>query len=252
MKTTTNFEFKLSPEWLFREPIDFEYNKYVLLSYIQKCEKNFDEFKLYPDFIELSLHLVNLQSIAKERVLMFTDKKFSSYDDEILLKDLKTKRLKDLNKVEEQELTKTIQFSGPKLFDAFNIGKTIWSLAFESIEFQVKNKENLHKNRGIFLFTIKDKLHIYEYFVNEIKRNDSTYFTLKVTKKYVGTEPKSNVYDILRRKSRSKNPINFDELPTFDVDSNQEYPMLETMVPMIKRKILSILYSNLNSQNHDR
>ena len=32
--------FKLNPEWMLKEPLDFEYNKYTLLDYIQKCEKD--------------------------------------------------------------------------------------------------------------------------------------------------------------------------------------------------------------------
>ena len=49
--------FKLNPEWLLKEPIDFEYNKYTLLDYLQKCEKGFDKLEIYPDFVELSLNL---------------------------------------------------------------------------------------------------------------------------------------------------------------------------------------------------
>ena len=45
-------KFKLNPEWMFQEPIDFEFNKYSLLNYNQKCEQSFDSFKIYPDFVE--------------------------------------------------------------------------------------------------------------------------------------------------------------------------------------------------------
>ena len=38
--------FKLNPEWMLKEPLDFEYNKYTLLDYLQKCEKNFDNFEI--------------------------------------------------------------------------------------------------------------------------------------------------------------------------------------------------------------
>ena len=34
--------FKLRPDWMLAEPIDFEYNKYTLLDYIQKCENRQD------------------------------------------------------------------------------------------------------------------------------------------------------------------------------------------------------------------
>jgi hypothetical protein len=37
-------DFKLSPEWMLKEPLDFEYNKYTLLGYIQKCEQSLNNF----------------------------------------------------------------------------------------------------------------------------------------------------------------------------------------------------------------
>ena len=61
--------FKLNPEWMLTEPLDFEYNKYTLLDYLQKCEKSLDKFEIYPDFVELSLHLANIQSLHKENTL---------------------------------------------------------------------------------------------------------------------------------------------------------------------------------------
>ena len=94
--------FKLNPEWLLKEPVDFEYNKYTLLDYLQKCEKNLDNLEIYPDFVEISLHLANIQSIVKENILLSTNKKFESCDDEILLKELVPIKLRELTKDEEK------------------------------------------------------------------------------------------------------------------------------------------------------
>ena len=98
--------FKLNPEWMMKEPLDFEYNKYTLLDYLQKCEKSLDKFEIYPDFVELSLHLANIQSLTKENILLLTDKKFKSCDDEILLKDLYPKKPRELSEEEVGELKK--------------------------------------------------------------------------------------------------------------------------------------------------
>ena len=49
---TKNKEFQLDPEWIYQDPIDFEHKKYKLLAYLQKCDKRFDELKIYPDFVE--------------------------------------------------------------------------------------------------------------------------------------------------------------------------------------------------------
>jgi len=120
--------FKLNPEWMFKEPIDFEYNKYTLLDYLKKCGKSFDKLEIYPDFVELSLHIANVQSLIKENVFLLTDKKFESCDDEILLRELYPKSPREITEEEETELEKTLKFSNMKLYDAFNVGKSVGQL----------------------------------------------------------------------------------------------------------------------------
>ena len=169
--------FKLNPEWMYKEPLDFEYNKYTLLDYLQKCDKSFDKFELYPNFVELSLHLANIQSIVKENTLLLTDKKFESFDDEILVKELIPKKPRKLSENEEDELDKTIKFSGPKLFDAFNIAKSIWNIAFESIDLYLrKNRKNLVAGTGYIFFYRKqiEKLYVWEYEIKTDKKDKST------------------------------------------------------------------------------
>ena len=144
MPRKKKISFQLDPEWMFKEPLDFEYNKYTLLDYIQKCEQRFEKLQIYPDFVELSLHLANLQSLSKEKTLLLTDKKFSSCDDEILLGELYPKKPRELSEGEFEELEKTISFSGVKLFDAFNIGKSIWNLAFDNITVHVKKIKTIY------------------------------------------------------------------------------------------------------------
>ena len=76
MSRKKKIAFKLNPEWMFKEPLDFEYNKYTLLDYLQKCEKNLDKYEIYPDFVELSLHLANVQSLGKENILLLSTQIF--------------------------------------------------------------------------------------------------------------------------------------------------------------------------------
>ena len=145
--------FKLNPEWMLKEPVDFEFNKYTLLDYLQKCEKGFNNLEIYPDFVELSLHLANLQSLVKEKTLLLTDKKFESCDDEILVKELVPKKPRELSQQEQEELTKTLEYSGPMLFDSFNVAKSIWNMAYDNLEISLKkNKENINTGRGYVFF----------------------------------------------------------------------------------------------------
>lgn len=242
--------FKLNPEWMYKEPIDFEYNKYTLLDYLQKCDKSFDNFELYPNFVELSLHLANLQSIVKENTLLLTDKKFESCDDEILVKELKPKKPRELSDSEEEELDKTIKFSGPKLFDAFNIAKSIWNIAFESIDLYLrKNKRSLIAGTGYIFFYRKqnETLYVWEYEIKRDKKDKTTNKTyLKLI--YDGVADNLTVTEIIDTLSTWNQTEYFRDLPIFEVKCGQNFPFEETMVPIIKRKVMSYIFQVVNTE----
>jgi hypothetical protein len=242
--------FKLNPEWMYKEPLDFEYNKYTLLDYLQKCEKSFDNFELYPNFVEISLHLANIQSIVKENMLLLTDKKFETCDDEILVKELKPKKPRELSDEEEEELDKTIRFSGPKLFDAFQIAKSIWNIAFESIDLYLrKNKKNLIAGTGYILFYRKqaETLYVWEYELKPDKKD-------KVTNKlylnliYEGVPDTLTAVEIVETFSRWNETEYFKELPVFEVKCDQNFPFEQTMVPIIKRKVMSYIFQTIDAE----
>ena len=240
--------FKLNPEWMYKEPLDFEYNKYTLLDYLQKCDESFDKFELYPNFVELSLHLANIQSISKENTLLLTDKKFESPDDEILVKELTPKKPRKLTETEENELDKTLRFSGPKLFDAFNIAKSIWNIAFESIDLYLrKNKNNLVSGSGYVFFYRKseEKLYVWEYEIRPDKKDKSTNRT-HLGLISVGDVDEMTLTEIIENKSKWNGTNFYKNLPIFEIKCSQNFPFEETMVPIIKRKVMSYIFQVVN------
>lgn len=248
MPRRKKIEFQLDPEWMLKEPVDFEFNKYTLLDYIQKCEKRFEKLEIYPDFVELSLHLANLQSLVKEKTLLLTDKKFTSYDDEILLKELYPKKPRDLSSEEELELDKTITYSGNKLFDTFNIGKSIWNLAFDNISIVIKkNRENLHLGKGFCYFFEQDtrKIFIWQYEIKKDKKKGGEHRTILklIFENEIG---ESSITDIITSLTTFK--IKVETLPIFEVRTKVKFPMEQTFVPMIKRKILTYIFQVINSE----
>lgn len=245
--------FKLNPEWLLKEPVDFEYNKYTLLDYLQKCEKNLDNLEIYPDFVEISLHLANIQSIVKENILLSTNKKFESCDDEILLKELVPIKLRELTKDEETELEKTLKYSGNKLFDFFNIAKSIWNLAFDNIELVLKkNKNNIISGSGyIFYLDIGNStLYLWEYQIKKPKgdnQNNKTY----LTKLYEGTPKDVTLSELIDKYSTLNKSEFYKDLPVFELRVFQKFPMEQTIVPMIKRKVMSYVFQVVNYEKSD-
>jgi hypothetical protein len=237
--------FKLNPEWMLKEPVDFEFNKYTLLNYLQKCEERFDKLEIYPDFVEISLHLANLQSLAKEKTLLLTNKKFESCDDEILLKELFPKKSRQLTENEEYELDKTIKFSGNKLFDAFNTAKSIWNLAYDGLEVNLKKgKKNLLVGEGyVYLFSKhENKVSVWEYQIKKPKKGDinsKAYLNL-IYEGEPGELTLSSIIETFSTNNKNK------ELPIFEAKCSQSFPMEQTLIPILKRKIMAYIFQTVN------
>ena len=248
MSPRKKIEFKLDPEWMLKEPVDFEFNKYTILDYIQKCEKRFENLEIYPDFVELSLHLANLQSLVKEKTLLLTDKKFSSCDDEILLKELYPKKPRELTTEEEEQLDKTIVYSGNKLFDAFNIGKSIWNLAFDNISISVKkNRENINSNKGFcfFLDNRSNKLFLWQYEMKKARNKGAEHKT--ILKLIFENELGGNtITQLITNFTTWKQETS--TFPIFEIKSKILFPMEQTFIPMMKRKIMSFVFQSINSE----
>ena len=245
--------FKLNPEWMLKEPLDFEYNKYTLLDYLQKCEKRFDNFEIYPDFVELSLHLANLQSLVKENTLLLTNKKFESCDDEILLKELYPKKPRELTEEEESELDKTIKFSGNKLFDTFNIAKSIWNLAYDTVQISLKkNKQNINSKFGYIFYYDKEnkKVFVWEYEMKKPNINDinnKTYLNLI----YEDNPDELKLNYIIETFSKWNQIENYTEFPIFEMKCFQKFPMEQTLIPIMKRKILAYIFQVVGYEKSD-
>ena len=240
--------FKLNPEWMFKEPIDFEYNKYTLLDYLQKCEKGFDKMEIYPDFVELSLHLANLQSIVKENTLLLTNKKFESCDDEILVKELISKKPRQISNDEVDELDKTLTFSGGKLFDAFNMAKSIWNIAYDSTEiFLKKNKKSLISGMGYMFYFDKEnqKLMVWEYEIKKPKgdtHNNKTYINLI----YDNILDGMTLTSVIETYTKWNQTDSYKDLPIFEMKCSQKLPMEQTIIPIMKRKLMAYIFQIVN------
>lgn len=243
--------FQLNPEWMLKEPIDFEYNKYTLLDYLQKCEKRFSNLEIYPDFVELSLHLANIQTLAKENKVFLTNKKFESCDDEILLKDLSPKDIPSLSDQDEDELDKTLRYSGYKLLDTFNLGKSIWSLAYDNVDvFLRKNveRENISLGYGYSFYYQKEKdtLYVWEYYIKKDKK--TSFYQKVIFKEIYRGEPTNHTLTEIVEEYSSFNKTKFqDKIPVFETRSYQSFPIEQTLLPIMKRKIIGYISQTINS-----
>jgi hypothetical protein len=145
MKQKNKNRFIMDTDWLFDGILDAEQKQYVLLDYFQKMNKHLERMEVYPMFIELSLHLGNIQTLLTQNKILYVDKKLTSNDDELVLSDLKVKDIPVLDDEEVIEYHKILKNSQPQLHDYFNFAKSIWSIVYDSIEVVVKKTKTIYK-----------------------------------------------------------------------------------------------------------
>jgi hypothetical protein len=242
-------KFIMETDWLFQEPIDFEHKKYVLLAYFKKIDEKLSQNKLYPTFIELSLHLASLQTLIKEQVVLSTNKNFTSFDDEVLLKELTAKSIPNLQRDDMDEVNKIIKHSSDKFLEYFNIVKSYWTVIYDSIELNIKrNRKSISKPKGYMVYTEieTNDIYVWEYILNALSPSIDEY-NMKLELIYEGNKKDLSLNKILESNSK------FTErekkvLPVFDFKSSVDYPIEETLLPLFKRKMLAYIFQSIKVQ----
>lgn len=227
----------MNTDWMFEKPIDQEYKEYKLLSYFQKMGEKLDKLELYPSFIELSLHLMNVQALVRDHKIVYTDKKLTNVDDEILVKDLKVRELPEMSNEELQEFQKILSYSAPRMMEYFNVAKSVWTIVFDSLDMVIKrNKKNVLHQKGFFYYIDNEKkYYVWEYTMKkETKQNPQQMIKIEL------------IYDNLINDLTISKIINkfssFDSIdkkvgPIFYMISSGIFPIQETLLPMFKRRI---------------
>lgn len=254
MRRNKKIGLMLDTDWIVKEPIDFEHKQYVFLDYLQKVNKKLDNLEVYPSFIELSLHFANIQTLIKEDKLIKTEKKFDTVDDEILLMDLNFSDLPNITEEERDEYKKILRFVSPKIFDHFNIAKSIWQMAYDAVSVTVRdNKEEIINDYGFFYYSCKftNKLYVWEYKFKKVVKNRNEVKQV-VNLIYCGEDKGLTIKEITQNFSKYSKYTSIDNLPIFEVFSSEQYPLVETLLPIFKRKIQSYIAQTVNVSTYKK
>ena len=197
--------------------------------------------EVYPMFIELSLHLGNIQTLLNKNQILYTDKKFLTNDDELVLSDLKVKDIPVLADEEIDEYHQILKNTQPQLFYYFNFAKSIWSMVYDSVDIVVKkNKNNFKSNSGFFYFKSKNIVYVWQYTTKKVYRvkNQS-----KTTTKLVYEGPQNNLtmLEIISKFSKTYEKNEEVNNPVFEMFCKDIFPLEETLIPIFKRKVLTYI-----------
>lgn len=226
----------MDTDWVFKGTIDSEYKEYILLDFFQKLNKSLEEMRIYPMFTELSLHLGNIQSLLTQNKILYTERKLMSFDEELLITDLKFKDIPEMNDRELEEYHKIVKSSQPKLLDYFSIVKAFWSVVYDSIEVVIrKNKDNVNSKKGFFFYVKGEEIYFWEYSIRKVKSSD--YITKSNIKLLFKEERKDlTISDFLNRFDDKEKVVKY---PVFEMVCNDMFPFEETLIPLFKRKLMS-------------
>lgn len=231
----------MDTDWMFEKPIDREYKEYKLLSYFQKMGDRLDKLELYPGFIELSLHLMNVQALMRDHKIVYTDKKLTNIDDEIMVKDLKVRELPKMSEEENKEFKQILLYSAPRMMEYFNVAKSVWTIVFDSLDMKIKrNKKNILHPKGFFYFVDHEKTHhVWEYTIKkETRTNPQQMTNIKLI--YDQQLNDLTISKIINNFS-SFGAIDKKTAPIFHMTSSGVFPINETLLPMFKRRIAGFI-----------
>jgi len=200
-----------------------------------------DKLELYPGFIELSLHLMNVQALMRDHKIIYTDKKLTNIDDEIMVKDLKFKEIPQMSEQESQEFKKILMYSAPRIMEYFNIAKSVWTIVFDSLDMKIKrNKKNILQPKGFFYFVDHKKNHyVWEYII----KKETKYNPQQMTKVKLIYQDQINELTLPKIINNFSTFESLDKKtgPIFLMTSKDIFPINETLLPMFKRRIAGII-----------
>lgn len=231
---------ELSKNWLTEKHIDFEYKKYLLLSYLQDVRQNFTANKLYPWLAELIEHYKNalavkenkqnLQKHFPQRLSGINEKGQLTYETIVGDNELMT------------ELENIIEYAIPQFQLRVDEGKNIYDIVEDHVSIQPVGIIPLKPEIGYMFLKGGNtaQTSVYEYqvtiFENATEKFKAihTHF-VKAFAKNISTTFQSIKGDMLRENKHLPNPA------TYAIETEMTLPLEETFLPIAKRMLVKHL-----------
>jgi hypothetical protein len=231
----------LDKNWLTEGWIDFEYKKFLLLSYLQHASKSFDEKKLYPRLSELVEHYSNLQLFKEKKLAVVKD-----FPKEISRIDFEKFRIEYKQTFEDNELIKEldsiVEFALPEIESRLGLGKELYEEVEHKLEVFPIGILPLRTDEGYFFLSdfIKKIVSVYYYQISIFENIQEKFrgihtrflfnYNISVSQSYEHVK-----YRLIEQHSELPNPA------TYAVEFKASYPLPETMLPVAKRSLIRFI-----------
>lgn len=228
---------KLQPDWFAQNWIDAEYQKYVVMAYLQSVRQNFTADKLCPDLPDLRSHYADgirfsrgkgtLNAAFPKRVSRLSGPPPRiEYESEVTDPDYMT------------EMDAIMDFALPRFQAMLTEGQQRWADIAGSLTLAPVGLMPLHPEEGYLLLyaTNHADAHVYQFSLTfysdqEPGRMVQLHYVEAVRTSLVNTFENIKL-DLIRRYRQLPNPA------TYRLETTRTYPVQETLLP-IARQLLA-------------
>ncbi|MTI20488.1 hypothetical protein E1176_05585 [Fulvivirga sp. RKSG066] len=229
---------RLEANWLTDGLIDFEYKKYLLLSYFKEVKGSFNKLKLYPFLADLVFHYNNILDFKKNKTLM--QDKFPGRLKEVDLKKLELiyeQLIKDdqiMNEIEE-----IIEYALPLFKENLNEGKEIYEFVEKNCEVTTVGLMPLYADEGYFFIEQNRRSQAYIYRYQMTVFENATENMRGIHTEYISAFSRGlgETYESKKLKLSKSQP----DLPNpavFLINTKLRFPKKSTLLPVVKRLLV--------------
>lgn len=223
-------------EWLEKGPLDLEYKQYKLLAYLKGVDRDWNQYILYPhlsDIVEYNSILNSIKKSKREIEDLFPKE----------AKGIDIDKMEIIYEVNEQpnteitdDLQEIIDWGIDRLDEYSQVGIIIYEDIAEDIKLSKIGIESPNDDEG-YIILFGEDVYVYYYNVGKIllSDGDGRYLMTKkmdTFKKSKFQTPEDIKLDIVKKDSYFSVP-NF-----YLVEGHDPYPIENTVLPIVKRKIL--------------
>lgn len=228
----------LSETWFMEGYIDFELQKYRLLSYLQTVNQYFHQNKLYPQLSDVIFHYNNLVAFKDNK--RFLQDQFPKRINEVNMQKLELAYEQMLADDElMQELENITNFAIERMKSTIDSGAEIYDFIEQQITIEPVGILPLYKNEGYMLLRYGQysEVRAYAYNITLFEHKDAKYKGIKV--QYVDSWIRSIANTLENIKIEIiKNIRTLPNPAVYSVETDLSVPLDETFLPIAKRMLV--------------
>ncbi len=229
---------KLQSDWLTQGWIDAEYQKYVVMAYLQAVQRNFLDEKLCPDLPDLRTHYENSLSFRQRKGTLN-----DAFPKRAVRIDPARQRIEYKSEVPDDgylsEIDAIMEFAVPRFGQLLQEGQQLWEDIATSLTIEPVGLMPLRPDEGYLLLhrTTQAETHIYQFSLTLFDEKQPGGRTVhlhfvETKRKSIGTTFENMKMELVRRNRHLPNPA------TFMLESKRNYPVQETLLPIARQLIV--------------